>query len=224
MDEIHAVIIEDNKEMTTFLKDILEDQHIVAFSAHTGSQGLKIVDKITPELVLLDLNLPDIDGQTLCKKMKQNHPKIKIIMITAQGTAQDVAAGLNLGADDYLPKPINEAELIARIKARFRQTKHNKNVLQIHDLQLNQTDHSVKRDGKNIQLSAQEFRLLAYLMKNQERVLTREMILSRIWRGNPDIETRVVDVYIGYLRKKIDFKKPYLIHTVRGFGYILKKK
>lgn len=220
---MRIVVIEDDKEMAQFLRDLLQEHQYIVYLTHSGSEGLSLIEKIQPRLVLLDLNLPDLDGRSLCAKIKSLQRDIKVIMVTAEGTARDIARGLDLGADDYLAKPINSTELLARIKARLRSRIKNDHLLKLEDLELNQLTHEVRRSRKQIYLSAQEFRLLEHLLLNQNLVQTREMILSRIWPSNPDIETRVVDVYIGYLRKKIDFTRPKLLHTVRGFGYVLKK-
>lgn len=219
---LNVVIIEDDVEMASYLQDVLHEAGYLAHQANTGSKGLHLIKHINPDLVLLDLELPDISGRDLCRQIKHNLSRIKVIMVTNHDSSQDIVTGLNIGADDYLCKPINSDELLARINALFRSSKIGQTVLQVGDLELNQQSHEVSRAKKKIILSAQEFKLLQYMMRNANTVLTRNMILSRIWDNNPDIETRVVDVYIGYLRKKIDFKKPQLINTIRGFGYSLK--
>ncbi|MFZ1721128.1 MAG: response regulator transcription factor [Microgenomates group bacterium] len=219
---LNVVCIEDDVEMAQYLDDVLQTDGHVVYVAHRGIEGLKLVEKIKPELVLLDLELPDITGQEVCQKIKEMYPHTKIIMITNYDTQDQMVAGLTIGADDYLSKPIHSKELLARIQARFRDTKIRDKILQIDDLVLDQQSHEVKRGDTQLELSAQEFKLLQYMMQNEGIVLTRNMIIGRIWNGNPDVETRVVDVYIGYLRKKIDFKKPNLIHTHRGFGYSAK--
>lgn len=221
--QINVVVIEDEPTMIGYLRSVLADHGLVVYTASTGAEGLELIDKINPELVLLDIGLPDIDGRSLCQKIKNDYPERKIIMITGHGTASDIAEGLNLGADDYVPKPIDEKELIARIKARFRKSDYEQNILQAGDLILNSQTHEVTRGGQPITLSPQEYTLLHYLLTNKNKVISRDMILSRIWDGNPDIETRIVDVYVGYVRKKIDIKSPKLLHTIRGFGYMLKE-
>jgi DNA-binding response OmpR family regulator len=222
--QLNAVIIDDEPTMAEYLKDVLVSQGFVAFVATTGAKGFALVEKIKPELVLLDIELPDIDGRSLCQKIKSDYLETKVIMITGHGTSSDIAEGLNLGADDYLPKPIDEGELIARIKARLRKSDYVQHFLKAGDLAMNTKTHEVTQAGRDITLSPQEYTLLHYLLVNKNKVITRNMILSRIWDGNPDIETRIVDVYLGYLRKKIDQdpKRPKLLQTVRGFGYMLK--
>ncbi|MCD8484972.1 response regulator transcription factor [Candidatus Woesebacteria bacterium] len=215
------VIIEDVQDMAHYMRDVLtEDGHQVYVSL-TGTEGLKLTRQLMPEIVLLDLNLPDINGRSLCEQIKDEFPELTLIMVTGEDTPASVASGLNLGADDYITKPVSPEVLLARIHARTRSVTNDAHVLQVNDLTLNQKTHVVKRGDKDIQLSAQEFKLLEYLMENPNQVLTREMILARIWKSSPDIQTRVVDVYVGYLRKKIEFKEPKLIHSIRGFGYML---
>jgi len=217
------LIIEDEPDMAEYLKNVLEDNGYTAYTAHRGTTGLQLIEELNPDLVLLDLELPDIDGRSICQQINADYPEIKVIMVTGHNDPNDIAHGLKLGADDYVTKPVEVSELLARIQARFRESKQENTVLSLADLSLNQETYEVKRGDTHINLSPQEFKLLQYLLINQGKVLTRDMILSRLWHTNPDIETRVVDVYIGYLRKKIDFTEPKLIHSIRGFGYVLKE-
>lgn len=217
------VVIEDDHAIADYMEQLLIDNRFKVYIEHSGAAGLKLIEQVMPELVLLDLHLPDISGETICKQVKKDNPEIKVIMITAKDTPEDIAKGLNLGADDYIPKPISPEELLARVNARLRSTPQTTDVLKIDSLILNVNTHEVKRGNKSIELSPQEFKLLEYFMTSPNQVLTREMILSRIWGSSPDIETRVVDVYVGYLRKKIENgATPKLLHSVRGFGYMLK--
>lgn len=214
-------VIEDEPDMANYIRDILVQEGFQVFVDYKGIAGLHTVEKVNPEIVLLDLNLPDLDGRTICQKIKDHDTQIQVIMITAEKTPQDIAQGLNLGADDYIPKPVVPEVLLARIKARLRSKGKTSQKLKVGDLSLDLKTHQVQRGEKSISLSAQEFKLLEYFMSNPDKVLSREMILSRIWNSNPDIETRVVDVYVGYLRKKIDVKQPKLLKSVRGFGYMM---
>lgn len=218
------VLIEDDQAISEFLTDVLSEQGYQVHNETRGAAGLQLVEQLEPDAVLLDLFLPDIKGETICRHIKDNYPEIKVIMITAKDTPEQIAKGLDLGADDYLPKPVAPEELIARLKARLRNTPLNDETLVVGDLKLNTKNHEVTHKGQRIELSPQEYKLLEYLMNQPNKVLTRDMILSRIWDSSPDIETRVVDVYVGYLRKKID--KPFgtdLINSVRGFGYMIKQ-
>lgn len=217
------VIVEDTTEIADFVKEVLTDNGYLCYTAKNAVTGIQTVTNVKPELVLLDLNLPDLTGTDVFRKIKEMYPEIQVIMFTAESDPGSVARGLNMGADDYITKPVDTNVLLARVSARLRTTSGNSaNILKIHDLIINESSHEVSRANKNIELTAQEFKLLVFLAHNKNRVVSREMILSRIWDGNPDIETRVVDVYIGYLRKKIDFVAPKLLQSKRGFGYILK--
>jgi two-component system response regulator MprA len=217
------LIVEDHKDLSNYLREFLLDNEYIVLSASDGINALNIIKKTMPDLVLLDLGLPNMDGESVCREIKRNWPDLKIIILTAKNNTLDIVKGLNLGADDYITKPFQLEELLARIKARLRQNPKNSPVKIIGDLILNEDTHEVKRDGKSIELTATEFKLLDFLLSNPGKVLTRDMILSKIWLMSPDIESRSVDVYIGYLRRKIDsgFDQK-LIHSIRGFGYILK--
>lgn len=217
------LIVEDDVSLQEYLNDLISDAGFATQTASDGAEALSLVKKINPSLVVLDLGLPKISGETVCQEIKKKYPNIPVIILTAKGNTTDIIKGLDLGADDYLPKPFDGNELIARIKARLRDTTDVK--LKVSDLELDRETLNVKRGQKSINLTPTEFKLLEYLMNNQGKVLSREMILNRIWLTSPDIETRVVDVYMGYLRKKIDGEsKVPLIHSMRGFGYVLKEE
>lgn len=216
----NIVVIDDDADILDFIRQLLSDQGFLIHVAQDGLEGLKLIEKVEPDLVILDIGLPNVTGETICDEIKKNYPAIPVIFLTARDSASDVARGLNLGADDYITKPFDSSELLARIRARLRDPSSQTHQLVVSDLVLDTRSLRVRRGEDEIHLTPQEFKILAYLMANQEMVVSREMILSRLWRTNPDVETRVVDVYIGYLRKKIDKPgfKP-LIHSVRGFGY-----
>ncbi len=217
------LVIEDQKDLQNYLKEFLLDNDFLVLTANDGITGLNLLKRTLPDLVLLDLGLPNMDGESVCREIKKNWPGLKIIILTAKNDTLDIVHGLNLGADDYITKPFQLEELIARIKARLRHDTKNTPTKSLEDLELNEETHEVKRNGINIDLTATEFKLLDYLMSNPGKVLTREMILSKIWSMAPDIESRSVDVYIGYLRRKIDSNSPKkLIQSVRGFGYTIK--
>lgn len=217
-----VLVVEDDQSIQEFLKEYLLDNGYAVETASDGVQALNTLKKAQPDLVLLDLGLPNVAGEAVCLEIKKKYPDLPIIILTAKDDVSDIVRGLNLGADDYITKPFVSEELLARIKARLR---HGEDVkLQVGDLELNNKTFEVKRAEKLIQLSPHEFKLLQYLISNKGRVLTREMILNRVWLYSYEVDTRVVDVYIGYLRKKIDsdFKKK-LIQSVRGFGYMIKE-
>jgi DNA-binding response OmpR family regulator len=218
-----VVIIEDDVELQKYLKGVLTQENFTVKTAAKGILGLEMVNKTIPDIVILDWTLPDIDGQGVCREIRKNHPDLPIIMLTAKDSVGDKVSALNAGADDYVTKPFSIDELMARIKTRLRNTSGQKSSIKVGELELNTQTVQVTRSGKEIVLTPQEFRLLEYLMKNKGIVLSREMILNRIWMMSSDVDTRVVDVYMGYLRKKIDagFNKP-LLHSIRGFGYTIK--
>jgi DNA-binding response OmpR family regulator len=219
-----VLVVEDDKGLQKYLKELLLDNGFAVQIAGDGIAALDYLQKTQPDLVVLDLGLPNMSGETVCLEIRKKYKDLPVIILTARDSIQDIVQGLNLGADDYMTKPFVADEFLARIKARLRRTGDSDTILKVVDLELNNKTLEVKRAGKQIQLTPQEFKLLQYLMNNKGRILTREMILNRIWLYSSDVETRVVDVYMGYLRKKIDTghdKK--LLHSIRGFGYVIKE-
>lgn len=219
-----VLVVEDDVGVQKYLKELLMDNGYTVQTASDGVQTLNSLQKLLPDLVILDLGLPNMSGETVCMEARKKYTDLPIIILTAKDGVSDIVQGLNLGADDYITKPFVADELLARIKARLRKQDGPDSKLQVGDLELDTKTLTVSLNGKQLQLTPQEFKLLQYLMSNKGRILTREMILNRVWLYAPDIETRVVDVYMGYLRKKIDtdsHKK--LLHSVRGFGYMIKE-
>lgn len=218
------LVVEDDLDLQEGLKTILSENGYLVEAVAQGAKALRQVERSLPNLVILDLGLPDISGETVCRELKKSYPQLPIIILTAKGTTDDIVRGLNLGADDYIPKPFEGEELLARMKARLRQGQSLSDLLKVADLELNSKKIEVKRAGKPIKLTQKEFLLLEYLMRNKGQVLSRETILDRVWSYASDVESRVVDVYIGYLRKKID--KPFakkLLHCIKGFGYLIEE-
>ena len=218
------LMVEDDSGVQKYLKELLLDNGFHVQIASDGVLAMNMLQKTQPDLVLLDLGLPNMSGEAVCLEIRKQYPELPVIILTAKDSISDIVGGLNLGADDYITKPFVADELLARIKARLRQTNGGDTKLTVGDLELDNNTLEVKRGPKTIQLTPQEFKLLQYLMSNKGRILTRDMILNRVWLYSQDIETRVVDVYIGYLRKKVDsgFSKK-LLHSVRGFGYLIKE-
>jgi DNA-binding response OmpR family regulator len=216
-------VIEDELDIREFLKELLVEEGYAVQTAEDGIEGLTILKKTEPDLIILDLGLPKMSGESVCLEIRKKYPHIPVIIVTGRDTTPDIIRGLSLGADDYITKPFNADELLARIKARLRAVNHDEEKIELGDLILDPKSFEVRRGDTSIALTPQEFKLLHYLMINKGNVLTRDMILNRIWPNSPDVETRVVDVYVGYLRKKIDngYNKK-LIHSVRGFGYTVK--
>ena len=216
------LIVEDDDGIRTTLKEILIERGFLIDVVEDGVQALKIIKKSPPDLLLLDLGLPKISGESICKEVHKLFPNLPIIIITAKNNTEDVVNGLTIGAVDYVSKPFQLDELIARIKLRLKIV--DTDVLKVADLQMNIKTMEVNRNGKIINLTPHEFKLLQYLMMNKGNVLTREMILNRVWQYSYDVDSRVVDVYIGYLRKKIDLNfQKQLINVTRGFGYSIKE-
>ncbi len=218
------LVVEDDAGLQKYLKELLLDNGYSVQTASDGVQALNMLEKALPDLVILDLGLPNMTGEAVCREIRKKYSEVRVVILTAKDGVADIIQGLDLGADDYMTKPFVADELLARIKARLRYQGGDDTKLIVGDLELDNKTLEVKRNGKLIQLTPQEFKLLQYLMNNKGRILTREMILNRVWLYSPDIETRVVDVYMGYLRKKIDndYEQP-LLHSVRGFGYMIKE-
>jgi two-component system response regulator MprA len=217
------LIVDDDTKLQSYLRSILTEEGYSVSTAETGAKAREVIETVNPDVVVLDLMLPDIAGESLCREFKKLFPQIIVIMLTGKSQTDNIVEGLSMGADDYMTKPFKVEELLARIKARTRVHLSENEVLTFADLTVHTDTHEVVRSGKQITLTPQEYRLLHYLMQNPNRVLSREMILNRLWMSSPDVETRVVDVYIGYLRKKIDTGFPEkLIRSMRGFGYMLK--
>ncbi|MBI3984667.1 MAG: response regulator transcription factor [Candidatus Levybacteria bacterium] len=218
------LVVEDSLDLQEYLKSFLLDNDYLVLTASDGIQAFKLIEKSKPDLVLLDLGLPDMSGESVCLQIRKKWPELKVIILSARNDTLDIVKGLDLGADDYITKPFDLEVLHARLKARLRDGSGDLVKRNVADLFLDVETHEVKRKNKTIELSPTEFKLLEYLMENKGKVLTRDMILSKIWMNSAEIETRSVDVYIGYLRKKIDegFSQK-LIHSVRGFGYTLKE-
>lgn len=219
----HILIVEDEDDIRNFLKDYLVAEGFGVQAVSDGIEALNYLKNNDPDLVVLDLGLPKMSGESVVTDIRKKMPNLPVIILTARDSTSDVVKGLNLGADDYVTKPFEGEELLARIRARLRMNESTKSLL-VDNLELDLTTFKAKRGDQEIHLTPQEFKLLEYLMLNRNHVLSRDMILNRIWPNSPDIETRVVDVYIGYLRKKVDqnFKKK-LIQSMRGFGYMIKE-
>lgn len=220
---MHRILVaEDDASIRNGIVDFLRSNNYLVDGVEDGAQALEAIKKSTPDLLILDLNLPKITGEAVCKEAKKNHPQLPVIILTAKNHTTDIVNGFRMGADDYMSKPFELDELMARINVRFKDSTQEK--LEVGDLLLDVSSITVTRNGKEIALSPHEFRLLHYLMSNKGKVLTREMILNRVWEYSYDVDSRVVDVYVGYLRKKIDAESSKkLINSVRGFGYCIKE-
>lgn len=221
---MRLLIVEDEKKIADFIKRGLKEEGYSVDTAPDGEEGHFLATTQEYDLIILDLMLPKIDGLTLCRKLRSEKITTPIFMLTAKDAVKDKVTGLDAGADDYLIKPFAFEEFLARVRALLRvRDGGSATKLQVDDLIVDLLTHKVSRGTKEIILTTKEFALLEYLMRHARVLVTRTMISEHVWDINFDTFTNVIDVYINYLRKKIDhgFKKK-LIHTVRGRGYILK--
>jgi DNA-binding response OmpR family regulator len=221
------LITEDEIDIANFLKKGLEENGHETMIAYDGKMALKLAMDIDFDLILLDVILPQMNGLEVCQRLRDDLDfKKSIIMLTALGTTDDVVSGLNNGADDYLTKPVKFRELLARVEAvqrRVDNSSQRSKKLEAGDLSLDLDKKEVIRNNQEISLTAKEFNLLTYLLKNKGRVMSRIDILENVWEVNFDLGTNVIDVYINYLRNKIDKGFDYkLLHTVVGMGYVIK--
>lgn len=219
------LIVEDELNVASFLSRGLKEAGHETAVAHTGEEGLRLANDDQFDAMILDLILPGIDGIEVCRQYRAAKGyQTPILMLTALGSTENVVSGLTTGADDYLVKPFKFTELLARLEALSRRAQQLpvENILTVADLEVNQSRRLVKRGETPIRLTAREYELLLYLMQHTGRVVSREAILAAVWQMDWDVETNVVDVYINYLRNKVD--KPFdnrLIKTVVGMGYII---
>ena len=220
-----VLVVEDEQKVANFLQKGLREEQFVVDVAYDGLEGEAMALENEYDLILLDVMLPGKDGVAILETLRARKIEVPIIMLTAKDMVVDKLKGFEAGCDDYIPKPFSFEELLARIRAVLRrQSGAGTNVLNFADLTLDLISHKVIRGGKEIELTAKEYSLMEYLMRNPNRVLTRTMITQHVWDYNFDSFTNVIDVYVNYLRNKVDRGFPQkLIHTVRGVGYILKE-
>lgn len=224
---MELLLVEDNKRISDFVVKGLEESGYSVVLAETGMDARELITRKEWDLILLDIMLPDIDGIELLQYTRYKKIHTPILVVSALGEPDDKVRALDLGADDYLAKPFHFKELLARINALTRRAKMSYDepmeVLHCGNLELNVDRHIVTRGGIEIKLTLQEFKLLKLLMENKNRVLTRSQILDTVWGINYDAGTKVVDVYISYLRNKVDIEGfPKLIETVKGRGYVIR--
>jgi DNA-binding response OmpR family regulator len=220
---IRILVVEDDRSIARLVQLELEHRDFVVRCAHDGSSGLEAISEFRPAAVVLDIMLPKVDGVGVLRRLRAAGNKVPVIMLTARGDPLDKVHSLNRGADDYLTKPFNVEELIARVRALLRRAGEDE-VIRVSDLEIDTATREVRRGAREIDLTAREYELLEFMARNYRRVLSRDLLLSRVWELEFGIGTNVVDVYIGYLRKKVDAPgETRLIKTVRGAGYALRE-
>lgn len=219
---MRILLVEDDQKIANAIKKGLEQESYAVDIESHGEDGLGAAMAIDYDLIILDRMLPGLEGTKICRRIREEGRKTPILMLTAKDQVEDRVYGLNIGSDDYLIKPFDFDELVARIKALLRRPQSVQNTtLNVADLSLNTITKNVSRAGKEIELSPTEFSLLEYLLNNQGRPISKDQIIEHVWNFDADILPNTVEVYIGYLRNKIEkpFGKKALIKTVRGFGY-----
>ena len=216
------LLVDDDPKIIALLRRGLAYEGFEVYTAMDGDAGLAAAQKYQPHIVLLDITMPGQDGFELCRRLRL-HDDMAIIMLTARDDVEDKVNALNLGADDYVPKPFAFDELVARIRAVLRRQNVSGELLTYADLEINQATREVQRAGSPIELTTLEYELLVLFMHHPRQVLTRDQILERVWGYNDETETNVLDVHIGHLRQKLEaYGSPRLIQTIRGIGYALR--
>lgn len=220
---IKVILVEPDKELSNYIQERLGEEGISVYSVNSEIKLIEEIEKNSPDLVLLEHELNQLDCHDLCKQITENYPDLPIIIIIDEADQDHLVRDFKLGIDDYVTKPLSIEDLLTRIRVRLTIEDKGENIIKISNLEINLNKYEVSRNGQKIDLSPREFSLLKFLARNKGRVLSREVILNRVWSYPVDVQSRAVDVYIGYLRNKIDqgFEKK-IIHTVRGFGYMLK--
>jgi two-component system OmpR family response regulator len=223
---VRVLVVDDERSLTDLLKMALRYEGWEIRTAETGRQALDAAREFRPDAIVLDIMLPDIDGMTVLHRLRADGDDVPVLFLTAKDALDDRIAGLTAGGDDYVTKPFSLEEVVARLRGLIRRSAlsgaSDSPILSIGDLSLNEDSHEVSRSGVPIELTATEYELLRFLMRNPRRVLSKAQILDRVWSYEFDGKSSVVEIYISYLRKKIDAGRSPMIHTVRGAGYLLK--
>ena len=221
---MRVLVVEDEKKTASFIRKALQAEGFATDVCHNGNEALSAPVATPYDAIVLDIMLPGRDGLSLLRHWREHRNSTPVLLLSARGEVNERVEGLNLGADDYLPKPFELVELVARVRALVRRGSENKAVvLRVADLTLDTVSHEAKRGNTKIELTSREYRLLEYLMRSAGRLCARMMILEKVWDYDFDPGTNLVDVYIKRLREKIDAGfEPKLLHTVRGTGYVLR--
>lgn len=224
---LRILAVDDEQMLTDLLAMALRMEGWEVRTASSGLEALQVARDFEPDALVLDIMMPDLDGMSVLRRLRESGNLVPVLFLTAKDAVGDRIAGLTAGGDDYVTKPFSLEEVIARLRAIIRRTgaataDDGQSILRVGDLTLNEDSHEVERDGAEIELTATEFELLRYLMRNERRVLSKAQILDRVWSYDFGGKSSVVELYISYLRKKIDAGRSPLLHTVRGVGYMIK--
>jgi two-component system OmpR family response regulator len=223
---IRILAVDDETSLTELLSMAMRYEGWQVRTAASGSEAVRAARETRPDAIVLDMMLPDFDGLEVMRRIRSEEPDVPVIFLTAKDAVADRIGGLTAGGDDYVTKPFSLEELIARLRSLLRRTgaalTRSDSALVVGDLVLDEDSHEVSRGGVDISLTATEFELLRYLMRNPRRVLSKAQILDRVWNYDFGGQANVVELYISYLRKKIDADRPPMIHTMRGAGYVLR--
>ena len=223
---IRVLTVDDESSLTELLSMALRYEGWEVATANSGLTAVKVARETRPDAIVLDMMLPDFDGLEVMRRVRAEQPDVPVIFLTAKDALDDRVGGLTAGGDDYVTKPFSREELVARLRGLLRRSgatmTRNESQLVVGDLVLDEDSHEVTRGGDEIQLAATEVELLRFLMRNPRRVLSKAQILDRVWNYDFGGQANVVELYISYLRKKIDANRPPMVHTMRGAGYVLK--
>jgi two-component system OmpR family response regulator len=223
---LRVLVVDDEANIAELISMALRYEGFDVRSAHTGTKAVSAAKEFRPDAVVLDIMLPDFDGLEVLRRMRATEPDVPVVFLTARDAVEDRVAGLTAGGDDYVTKPFSLEELVARLRGLLRRSGARQAVasslLVVGDLELDEDSHEVFRSGEEIMLTATEFELLRFLMRNPRRVLSKAQILDRVWNYDFGGQANVVELYISYLRKKVDAGRAPMIHTMRGAGYVLK--
>ncbi|HEY3010939.1 MAG TPA: response regulator transcription factor [Micromonosporaceae bacterium] len=225
-DPVRVLVVDDEATLAELLSMALRYEGWQVRTAADGTSAVRLARQFKPDAVVLDVMLPDVDGLEVMRRLRGHVPDVPVLFLTARDAVEDRVAGLTAGGDDYVTKPFSLEELVARLRALLRRTGAAETrpdaLLVVGDLTMDEDSHEVRRAGQPVSLTATEFELLRYLMRNPRRVLSKAQILDRVWNYDFGGQANVVELYISYLRKKIDAGRPPMIHTLRGAGYVLK--
>jgi two-component system OmpR family response regulator len=223
---VRVLVVDDEPNIAELISMALRYEGWDISTAHNGTKAVREAKEHQPDAIVLDVMLPDFDGLEVLRRIRAHQPDVPVLFLTARDAVEDRVAGLTAGGDDYVTKPFSIEELVARLRGLLRRAGARRaqslNVLTVGDLELDEDSHEVHRAGEEISLTATEFELLRYLMRNPRRVLSKAQILDRVWNYDFGGQANVVELYISYLRKKIDHGRQPMIHTMRGAGYVLK--